>query len=499
VFIVFYIFSVIGMNLFGDVDTTLERFDFETFASSIYTLFLSATGDSWNVPFAQCMVEGNLYVAVVFWVFFFLIGALVMINLFIGVVLESFQENLDDDMQARDLISVRRLVSLWNAEDRKASGFITAHEFWRILLRSPYPAGFTLPLSKDGNKIEDVALKRFLKISQTGKYMEPGLDEVRHRLGHLKIIVHRGYRDPETNQWLLADDEHLSVVNNFTSAFFSLFENEDAGITADDIDEAVDEVIGDLGLFTVPEGDDDMLDREASMVVDAAEQEEDGDEEIDDEELKQRQKAAEDAMVVSRDSFQATRTSLSLGQLSSTLMKSIKPSEDGTVDDEALPVIASIELGKMSSIQSIASVSSGALEHVAVQVGETTEMVRTEWIVKFDEVIRALCMHILGHPLSREITSKEHQRTVLDWWEEFEFFQYRSALLGEGGVVGTEVSLFELSLAALSRKYEKENEVEATPKDGKRPRTLTMEQRQIQSFHQSMIVSSAGTTPVPSK
>ena len=59
-FLFFFIFAVLGMNLFGKVRVTgnfLNRYaNFETFGYSMLTLFRMATGEAWNGIMHDCMI-----------------------------------------------------------------------------------------------------------------------------------------------------------------------------------------------------------------------------------------------------------------------------------------------------------------------------------------------------------------------------------------------------------------------------------------------------------
>ncbi len=189
VFIIYYIFSVVGMNIFSDVDTSLSRLNFHNFSNSLYTLYVSSTADSWSIVVGASLDNySNRYVVIAFWIAFFLIGALVMLNLFIGVVLEVFSMNDSDSRQVKRLSSVFKLQEGWNRQDRKATKLITADKFWALLLATPYPTGFTMPNEKDDNPIGTEAFLRFVQIMEKHQYIEPETPEVLRHLEKIKLI-----------------------------------------------------------------------------------------------------------------------------------------------------------------------------------------------------------------------------------------------------------------------------------------------------------------------
>ena len=104
----FYLFAILGMILFQEND----KFHFGTLHSAMFTLFDVATLDNWGrIMYTQvygCDVyplqdpefpggscdnpkEGGL-LAVAYFVVFIIVGALVMLTLFVGVVTTSMEE-----------------------------------------------------------------------------------------------------------------------------------------------------------------------------------------------------------------------------------------------------------------------------------------------------------------------------------------------------------------------------------------------------------------------
>jgi hypothetical protein len=114
-----YMYSIVGMIAFGAVKRTglaNNQLNFEDFSSSFVTLFVVATGDSWNLimtTFAseqsssfECMnspqysdyVDNNFVTvgcgqrgqALLFFISYFFLVNLVFLNLFIAIILDGF-------------------------------------------------------------------------------------------------------------------------------------------------------------------------------------------------------------------------------------------------------------------------------------------------------------------------------------------------------------------------------------------------------------------------
>jgi len=84
--LVFYVFAVIGTELFG------ERFPdwFGNVGASMYTLFQVMTLESWSMGIARPVMEAYPH-AWLYFVPFILISAFTILNLFIGIIVNSMQ------------------------------------------------------------------------------------------------------------------------------------------------------------------------------------------------------------------------------------------------------------------------------------------------------------------------------------------------------------------------------------------------------------------------
>ena len=100
---VFYIFAVMGTQLFGDA---FPRF-FGTLGESFYTLFQIMTLESWSMGVARPVLE-QFPLAWIYFIAFILITTLTVLNLFIGIIVTTMQEGVHaDDMQQREAIEAR--------------------------------------------------------------------------------------------------------------------------------------------------------------------------------------------------------------------------------------------------------------------------------------------------------------------------------------------------------------------------------------------------------
>jgi voltage-gated sodium channel len=101
--LVFYIFGVMGTELFGEA---FPQF-FGTLGRTMYTLFQIMTLESWSMAVARPVLAEYPF-AWVYFVTFILITAFTVLNLFIGIIVNTMQEGVHaDDVQQREQIEAR--------------------------------------------------------------------------------------------------------------------------------------------------------------------------------------------------------------------------------------------------------------------------------------------------------------------------------------------------------------------------------------------------------
>jgi voltage-gated sodium channel len=100
---VFYIFGVMGTQLFGDA---FPKF-FGTLGRTMYTLFQVMTLESWSMAVARPVIEQFPF-AWIYFVTFILITAFTVLNLFIGIIVNTMQEGYhESEQQSREDIETR--------------------------------------------------------------------------------------------------------------------------------------------------------------------------------------------------------------------------------------------------------------------------------------------------------------------------------------------------------------------------------------------------------
>lgn len=131
-FLIFFIYAVLGMHLLGkikpadDAEFLSDHANFASFGTSLLTVFRMATGESWNGIMHDCMVQppdcdesedncGNVVMAVMYFVSFQLIGQFIMLNLFIAVVLEHYKKATDQTEPVLTEKDFREFEKVWES------------------------------------------------------------------------------------------------------------------------------------------------------------------------------------------------------------------------------------------------------------------------------------------------------------------------------------------------------------------------------------------------
>ena len=85
--LMFYIYAIAGVHLFGGHD----KEHFGSLSRAFFTLFQTITLDDWKFLFASAQGSSPT-IAAIYFVTFILLGTMIMLNLFIGIIMNSMQE-----------------------------------------------------------------------------------------------------------------------------------------------------------------------------------------------------------------------------------------------------------------------------------------------------------------------------------------------------------------------------------------------------------------------
>lgn len=142
--LIIFIYAIIGMSSFGYVKKTngiTDVVNFETFGNSMLLLFRVGTAAGWNTILDPLMVSppdcdpdidnggingdcGNRFLAVFFFVSYILIIFLIIINMYIAVILENFNEAQSQEEIGVTDDDLETFIQVWEEYDPKATHYI---------------------------------------------------------------------------------------------------------------------------------------------------------------------------------------------------------------------------------------------------------------------------------------------------------------------------------------------------------------------------------------
>lgn len=145
-FLVFFIFAVIGMFAFGKIPpeegTPIDSDNnFRDFSNSVMVLIRCTTGEAWQDILAYCYAheEGGWYAIPYFVLFIIMIGLLV-VNLFIAVIMDNF-DYLTRDWSELGVHHLTHFQHHWQKLDPAGSGKVNPGALLFLLRQAEPPLG----------------------------------------------------------------------------------------------------------------------------------------------------------------------------------------------------------------------------------------------------------------------------------------------------------------------------------------------------------------------
>ncbi|XP_039530210.1 calcium channel, voltage-dependent, P/Q type, alpha 1A subunit, b isoform X7 [Pimephales promelas] len=158
--ILFFIYAIIGMQLFGNLDITEEEDsainehnNFRTFIMALMLLFRSATGEAWHEIMLACLggkkcdeksgnegPECGSNFAYAYFVSFIFLCSFLMLNLFVAVIMDNF-EYLTRDSSILGPHHLDEYVRIWAEYDPAACGRISYTDMYEMLRHMCPPLG----------------------------------------------------------------------------------------------------------------------------------------------------------------------------------------------------------------------------------------------------------------------------------------------------------------------------------------------------------------------
>ncbi|XP_065072313.1 voltage-dependent L-type calcium channel subunit alpha-1D-like [Rhopilema esculentum] len=157
ILMLFFIYAVIGMQLFGrvklDRKTQLNDFNnFTSFSKALQVLFRCATGEAWHMVMLACSshavcyddeskICGSTIAASIYFCSFYFFCSFLLLNLFVAVIMDNF-DYLTRDKSILGPHHMDEFVRVWSEYDPSASGRIPHTEVYYLMCDMQPPVGF---------------------------------------------------------------------------------------------------------------------------------------------------------------------------------------------------------------------------------------------------------------------------------------------------------------------------------------------------------------------
>ena len=162
-FLVFCIYSVLGIQFFFNVKWRLwlnAHANFEDFGTAFITLFRICTGENWNGLMNDCLSGvcktcyrdsnddecdtqgcGSTVQSLVFFLSFYLLGSLILINLFIAVILDNDKAVRQDEQGGLTESALEQFSEAWSVFDPDASNVMPTERLSEFVQKLEPPLG----------------------------------------------------------------------------------------------------------------------------------------------------------------------------------------------------------------------------------------------------------------------------------------------------------------------------------------------------------------------
>ena len=177
-FLLCFVFAILGMNLFGKVkfgENLNEHANFRNFGQSLLLLLRMVTGEAWNSVMYDCMITPatsgcddssdcaigeccGSQGAPAYFIAFVVLGTFVTLNLLIAVVVDNFS-NQKREEEGEDVTddNIKEFEVAWRRLDPEVTGYIPLSEVINLIKETPPPMGTY------GTNITRMGMIRFMK------------------------------------------------------------------------------------------------------------------------------------------------------------------------------------------------------------------------------------------------------------------------------------------------------------------------------------------------
>jgi len=238
--LVLFIFTILGMSFFGNNPNSTvtdhghyglytEHANFRTFWKGFFTLFRMCTGESWNGIMHDVM-EHSGGASSLFFVFFMVIAAQLMLNLVIAILLDEFSDRGKTDSYEVTPADLDHFTRVWSDFDPEATLKLQVKKVPEFLIALGEPLGVPADTSESGARLAAIKLAipitrgrcHFIEVFTAGVKKALGVNTIDTEvLAEVLLALHK--RFPE-----LEEDNQKAELEEETRAVLEAEKNEDA-------------------------------------------------------------------------------------------------------------------------------------------------------------------------------------------------------------------------------------------------------------------------------
>ncbi|OMJ71655.1 hypothetical protein SteCoe_30075 [Stentor coeruleus] len=153
-FLIFFIYAVVGVNLFGTVMTgnIIGPFtNFNNFGNAMILLLRCSTGEDWFNIMYDCNKAQDMAVCAVFFISFITITTFIMLNLFIMVIIQNYEEHEGNPESVLRIFTkeVRKIKMFWSIYAKKSDGIRVHYNELVPLMQELEELGITKDMETD--------------------------------------------------------------------------------------------------------------------------------------------------------------------------------------------------------------------------------------------------------------------------------------------------------------------------------------------------------------
>lgn len=227
IFLLLFIYSVLGISLFADVkygDYYNKNNNFRNFPQSVILLFRCMTGEDWNQimtdladtsncasdqTYAEVQADGvngcGSWYAYPYFISYMIVLQMIIINLTVAAVIDGLSSARKDNTGVIKKDEINELVEIWSEYDPKATGWIDVTSLVFLLFELPQPMGYGKDHSLLNNNNND-------SFASDGADIEDILMDTNQRMDELKNKIMEGHQINPDDMSNATNEHHQRIA-----------------------------------------------------------------------------------------------------------------------------------------------------------------------------------------------------------------------------------------------------------------------------------------------